>query len=371
MELNVTYGMDSGINTTTFEATKTETSDYYDSNENAACDNADVRKFGSFFLTLLYSIVLVLGLLGNILIICVLFKYSKTKTRSMTDMYLFNLAVMDLLFVFSLAFWAIYATEASWIFGDAMCKIVTAVSMTGFYGGIFFVTLMCIDRYLVVAHAVSVFRNTRVVYGRVACVAVWILSFCASLPEILFSTTFHFSNETWICTIEQKWTVFCYTEINVVGLFIPLLIIVVFYSLILNNLLRCKNRKEQKAVKLIFLVMCTFFICWTPYNIVLLLHALQLKGVIQDCATSINLDYALQITEPIAFAHCCLNPIIYAFVGKKYQQYLHNLLCEYALYRYLHKLFCQDSRVKRLSSVYSQSQASHENGPSTTLVISF
>ncbi|KAH1177277.1 hypothetical protein KIL84_010979 [Mauremys mutica] len=81
---------------------------YYDQDGAAPCSN-DVKHFASHFLPPLYSLVLIFGLVGNVLVVLILIKYKKL--RSMTDIYLLNLAISDLLFILSLPFWAYYAAR--------------------------------------------------------------------------------------------------------------------------------------------------------------------------------------------------------------------------------------------------------------------
>lgn len=38
-----------------------------------------------------------------------------------------------------------------------------------------------------------------------------------------------------------------------------------------------------------------------------------------------DLRLALSVTETVAFSHCCLNPLIYAFAGEKFRRYLYHL----------------------------------------------
>lgn len=52
------------------------------------------------------------------------------------------------------------------------------------------------------------------------------------------------------------------------------------------------------------------------------LHSLLDLQVFGDCKVSQHLDYALQVTESIAFLHCCFTPVLYAFSSRRFRQYL-------------------------------------------------
>ncbi|KAF5899804.1 C-C chemokine receptor type 4-like, partial [Clarias magur] len=112
----------------------------------------------SWFLPVLYSLFFVVGFLGNMLVLWVMLKDAQLKT--MTDVSLLNLAIADLLLIFTLPFLAHYARD-TWVFGNTMCTLVLGVYYIGFYAGIFFIVLMSINRYLAIAHAVFVLRIHR------------------------------------------------------------------------------------------------------------------------------------------------------------------------------------------------------------------
>lgn len=84
------------------------TTDEY-SYEYEPCIKDGVRSFGSSFLPTLYSLVFLLGLTGNTLVVLVLLNYKRLK--SMTDIYVLNLAISDLLFVLGLPFWSYFMAD--------------------------------------------------------------------------------------------------------------------------------------------------------------------------------------------------------------------------------------------------------------------
>ncbi|KAG5856809.1 hypothetical protein ANANG_G00011830 [Anguilla anguilla] len=169
-------------------ATTNEYSDYYSSNSEFTeqCNNSSVREFGRIFLPTLYSLVFIVGLLGNGLVAYVLLAYQR-KTMTMTDLCLLQLAVSDLLFIISLPFWSHYAAARNWPFGEFLCKTVTGLYLLGFYGSIFFMVLMSMDRYVVIVHAVTTARHRSMRVGMALCGVIWLISFCASLPTFLFT----------------------------------------------------------------------------------------------------------------------------------------------------------------------------------------
>ncbi|KAB5586597.1 hypothetical protein PHYPO_G00003520 [Pangasianodon hypophthalmus] len=300
-------------------------SEYYDAitnNDYQVCSNPNVSAFSQVFLPTLYSIVFIVGFIGNGLVLCVLVKYHQR--ANVTDVCLFNLALSDLIFLISLPFWGHYAAVNEWTFGDFMCHTVTALYMLGFYGSIFFMILMTLDRYAVIVHAqTSLFSKHRSVRASVAMAFfMWALSFAASLPTIVYSQAKN-ESDGWKCKEEYPegtaWKLFSYIELNIFGLIFPLSVMVFCYSRIIPILMAIKSQKRHKAVRLILVLVIVFFLFWTPYNIVIFMKFLHHLGYMTSCQWQQDLNMAMQWVETIAFSHCCLNPIIYAFVGQKFR----------------------------------------------------
>uniref|UniRef100_A0A8C0FYR8 G-protein coupled receptors family 1 profile domain-containing protein n=1 Tax=Chelonoidis abingdonii TaxID=106734 RepID=A0A8C0FYR8_CHEAB len=290
------------------------------------CQKADVKKFASRFLPPLYSLVLIFGLLGNALVVLILIKYKKL--RSMTDIYLLNLAISDLLFILSLPFWAYYAAR-EWDFGNAMCKILSGVYYAGFYSGIFFIILLTIDRYLAIVHAVFALKARTVTYGILTSVVIWVIAILASLPGFIFHSV-QKEGPHWTCSshypsnYEKEWRQFLILKMNILGLVIPFVIMIFCYIEIIKILLRRRNEKKHKAV-------------------------------------SSQLELAIQVTEAIAMIHCCINPVIYAFIGEKFRKYLYTFFQKHiAVYLCKHCPALHGDKLERVSSTYTPSTAEHD-----------
>ncbi|XP_059364659.1 C-C chemokine receptor type 5-like [Carassius carassius] len=316
----------------TVAATTSEYSDYYENTSDigSPCNNGNTKAFSEVFLPTLYSLVFIIGFIGNGLVVWVLIRYRQKS--NMTDVCLFNLALSDLLFLVSLPFWAHSAMDV-WIFGNFMCHFITGLFTLGQYGSIFFMVLMTLDRYVVIVHAHSIFsRNRSVKMGLVLASFVWMLSLFVSLPNIIFAKAKIEKNIKVSCKSEfpedTAWMSFTYLKMNLLTLVIPLIIMSYCYSQIIPTLLSIKSQKRHKVIKLILAVVAVYFLFWTPYNIVMFLMYLQKHDYLVACKWHTSLSLAMQWVETIAFCHCCLNPIIYAFAGQKFRRAVLKVLKE-------------------------------------------
>uniref|UniRef100_A0A8C6UU21 C-X3-C motif chemokine receptor 1 n=1 Tax=Neogobius melanostomus TaxID=47308 RepID=A0A8C6UU21_9GOBI len=306
------------------------------------------KRHGAYFLLILFTLFFLLGFVGNVLVLWVI--VCGVRLKSMTDVCLLNLAVADLLLVCTLPFLAHQAWD-QWRCGDAMCKLVLGIYNIVFYCGIFFICLMSIDRYLAIVHAIYAMRARTRSYGMIAAGVTWMAGFLASFPDNLFL-------QEECMEFRHFWRVFSVFKMNVMGLFVPLLIMGFCYSQILWRLMSSQTSKKQ-AIRLVLIVVIVFFCCWVPYNIASFFKALELLGVYTECASSQAIVLALQVTQAVSYSHSCLNPILYVFVGGKFKKHLIRLInqspCK--MCRFIKVLLPQD---RARGSVYSQTSSLDE-----------
>ncbi|KAA0702953.1 C-C chemokine receptor type 5 [Triplophysa tibetana] len=296
---------------------------YYNQEDNdngQPCNNGHTKAFSEVFIPSLYSIVFIIGFIGNGLVVWVLFRCRHKS--NMTDVCLFNLALSDLFFLVSLPFWA-HAAMADWIFGKFMCHTVTGLYMLGLYGSIFFMVLMTFDRYVIIVHPHSIFsrnRSAKMVVVLASC--VWMLSLFAAFPNIVSAQVYNETNNSLHCSsnLSEGWMSFSYLELNLLSLVLPLFIMGYCYARVIPTLISIKSKKRHKIVRLILAVVAVYFLFWTPYNVAIFLQFLHVNGYLQTCEWKTGLSLAMQWVETIAFSHCCLNPIIYGFVGEKFRR---------------------------------------------------
>ncbi|KAK7163670.1 hypothetical protein R3I93_007657 [Phoxinus phoxinus] len=295
------------------------------------CNKGNVIQFGAAFLPAFYYTNFLLSLVGNALVLYIIFKYEKLST--VTNIFLLNLVISDLIFASSLPFWAVYH-KSEWIFGRSLCKLVGSCYTIGFNSSILFLTLMTFDRYLAVVHAISAAQSRRNTYAFASAATVWMLSIFASIKDIVLYDVMDGSNGL-LCevtgyhqTILTKWELVGYYQQFLLFFLVPLVIVLYCYIRITIRIMSTRMMAKFRAVKLIFVIVFTFFICWTPYNVVILLKAIKTSvGDLNDCSEA--LDYALYITRNFAYLYCCISPVFYTFLGKKFQSHFLKLLSKH------------------------------------------
>ncbi|XP_043924349.1 chemokine-like receptor 1 [Protopterus annectens] len=299
----------------------------------------------------IYSITFLLGTSGNALVIWVAgFKMQ----RSVNSVWFLALATTDFLFSLFLPFYIVYIlSDFNWIFGRPMCKINSTFLFLNMFSSVFLLTMISIDRCISVVFPVwsQNYRKPKIAYF--VCVGAVILAFFLSLPSAVFRDTVTNHNNKTTCynnfllpdktelTHPNKGIVIASRHQVVVfirfifGFLLPLMIIVVCYSIIALKIAKNRLAKSRKPFRVIITIILTFFICWVPY------HMFNIFEIWHGHFSTKTLKMALPISTAIATANSFMNPILYVFMGQSFKK---------TLVSRLENAFTEDTAHSRLSS---------------------
>ncbi|XP_054853694.1 C-X-C chemokine receptor type 5 [Eublepharis macularius] len=287
------------------------------------------------FVPLVYLLIFVLGGLGNSLVLVIIWRYRHTRTTT-TEQFLFHLALANLLLVLTFPFGVVQCL-AGWVLGTFLCKVLSAINRVNFYSSSLLLGCVSVDRFLAVVYAVRTFQKRRGLSVHLTCLGVWLLSLLLTLPDFLFTEVWQESSNISLCHFQKDgihgsnaWlaTRFLY---HIVGFFLPSVLMCYCYTAIVRVLCRSQRLQRQKAVKMAILVTAVFLLCWSPYHVVIFLDTLT-KLEPSGCGMP-WLNTATIVSEMIGYSHCCLNPILYAFVGVRFRHDACRLLHDWGCLR--------------------------------------
>ena len=72
-------------------------------------------------------------------------------------------------------------------------------------------------------------------------------------------------------------------------------------------------------------VVAVFVACHLPYNAALLSHTAGLFSQ-RGCEVERRKLGVMAVSRSVAYLHCCLNPVLYAFVGVKFRRHFRKIL---------------------------------------------
>ncbi|XP_055964257.1 B2 bradykinin receptor [Sorex fumeus] len=263
---------------------------------------------------------------------------------TVAEVYLGSLAAADLLLACGLPFWAVtIAHHFDWLFGEALCRLVSALVSMNLYGSVYFLVLVSVDRYLALAKTLSLGRLRRVRWAKLHSLAVWGCALLLSAPMLAFRTLREYAAEghnVTVCLIAypgpqpaRAWPVATNVLLNTVGFLLPLAVIAfctrrILAALRSNDLQRFQAaRAERKATWLVLAVLLLFVLCWLPFQLSTFLDTLLRLDVLSGCRAELLVDVLTQVSSFVAYSNSCLNPLLYVLVGKRFRKKLAEVVC--------------------------------------------
>lgn len=346
------------------------------------CETVNNQKLEEVVRPFVHSAICVLGLLGNVLVIITYAFYKRAK--SMTDVYLLNVAFSDVIFVVALPL-IIYNDQYNWSMGTWACKLLRGIYSVNLYSGMLLLACISADRYIAIVMARRSFRmrSRALVYSRVICFAVWVLALGLSIPTLVYYETYGDNPQYFDYSLNLSETTadedtsggrrVCYFRFQgnetaqlmkvlvpslqiAVGFLLPLLVMGFCYSSIVVTLLRTRNFERHKAVRVVMAVVVVFIVCHLPYNVSLLYYTVVLFEL-RECSHEDAIAMTLTISETLAYLHSCLNPVLYAFIGVKFRNHFRKILEDLWC---IGKRYISSRRSSRVTSEFYVSRKSTE-----------
>ena len=300
-----------------------------DAVQNITGDLSGFERVMPYVILVCYSFICVFGLVGNGLVIYVIVMYAKMKT--VTNKYILNLALSDVLFLVMLPFMATTTMLGHWPFGFAMCKIYYVLYSINLFGGAFILCVMSADRYLAVCHPIRSLKYRKPGIALLLCLCIWTVSFLVMLPVILYSQTMENIEMEGKLTCGINWPkglsipsdkAFTWYSF-VLGFAIPVSLISVFYVLVIVRLrhvgpakrTREKQKSHRRVTRLVLTVVTVYIVCWLPH------WCFQVHLVFND-VNDAHKDMVLLVNffTILCFSNSMLNPFLYAFISENFRK---------------------------------------------------
>ncbi|XP_052389673.1 delta-type opioid receptor-like [Carassius gibelio] len=277
-------------------------------------------------ITALYSVICVVGLLGNILVMYGVVRYTKLKTA--TNIYIFNLALADALATSTLPFQSAKYLMNTWPFGELLCKIVIAIDYYNMFTSIFTLTMMSVDRYIAVCHPVRALEFRTPIKAKIINVCIWILSSAVGVPVMIMAVTKVTNQGAIVCMLkfpEPDWYWDTVTKICVFifAFVVPVLVITVCYGLMILRLRSVrifsgskeKDRNMRRITRMVLVVVAAFIICWTPIHIFIIV-----KTLVDISQKNPFVIASWHLCIALGYTNSSLNPVLYAFLDENFKR---------------------------------------------------
>ncbi|XP_032641286.1 cysteinyl leukotriene receptor 2 isoform X1 [Chelonoidis abingdonii] len=294
-------------------------------------DNCSIDDFKHAVYPTIYLTIFALSIFGNGLSIYVFLKLYRKKTP--VNVFMLNLAISDLLFVWTLPFRATYyLMKSRWVFGDIFCRIVSYSLYVNMYCSIYFLTVLSIVRFVAIVHPFKHLKLIAIKYSRIICAVIW--GFVMTVASVLLFRECIGKDYPRKCLDLQEETVQKLLVMNyivlIVGFLLPFCTIICCYVLAIKALLKPRVPKakvrasHKKAVSTIIITLFMFLLCFLPYHILRTVYLLEnFKAFMANCCNL--LAEGAVIAHSLAAMNSCLDPVLYYFAGENFKERLKSI----------------------------------------------
>ncbi|XP_067586231.1 neuromedin-U receptor 2 [Pseudorca crassidens] len=286
--------------------------------------------------SVVYTLIFVVGVVGNLLVCLVILRHQTMKTP--TNYYLFSLAVSDLLVLLLGMPLEVYEMWRNYpfLFGPVGCYFKTAFFETVCFASVLSITAVSVERYVAILHPFRAkLESTRRRALRILGL-VWGFSVLLSLPN----TSIHgielryFPNGSFVpgsatCTIIKPMWIYSFIIQVTSFLFyiLPMTVISVLYYLMGLKLKKDQpleadevtaniQRPSRKSVtKMLFVLVLVFAICWAPFHIDRLFFSFVEEWT-ESLAAVFNLIHV--VSGVLFYLSSAVNPIIYNLLSRRF-----------------------------------------------------
>lgn len=307
-----------------------------------------------------YGVTMVLGLLGNVGLICIITR--RKEKVNVTGIFICNLSFSDILVcVFCLPFTVVYTLMDHWVFGSLLCRLVPFIQCTSVTVSVLSLVFIALERHQLIINP-SGWKPT-MAQAQVALVLIWILACFTSSPFLVFQLL---TNEPYVNdhqpyletsnadnsstpTAGSQYFEAClehwpsqqhrlaYTTWLLLFQYCgPLLLVLLCYVRVFARLRQRKDMLDRariadgqrmhhsRRINIMLLALITAFaICWLPLTI---FNAVSDWD--QEALPVCNHNLLFSLCHLLAMSSTCINPVIYGFLNSNFRQEVREALLQ-------------------------------------------
>ncbi|XP_043253428.1 neuropeptides capa receptor-like [Colletes gigas] len=298
-------------------------------------------------ITLVYVVIFVSGVVGNITTCIVIRKHPNMQTTP--NCYLFNLAVSDLLLLITgiptelSTLWEQYP----WKWGLIVCKLRMFFAETSYYVSVLTIVAFSLERYSAICYPLRRYASGVKVPIRII-LATWLAAFVFAVPFGIFTTVIYieyppesreYLEDSAFCNIVIL--PFLLIELYCCFFFLlPMAFMVVIYVQIglrirsssleqtVEGSVHGETKQAQSRtaiIRVLSAVVVAFFICWAPFHTQRLLYTYREQI---PSFSSIN-DWLYPLGGCLYYISTVINLILYNAMSTKYRNAFKETLCCY------------------------------------------
>lgn len=278
----------------------------------------------------LYTVIFILGIFGNVLVCYVVFRNRAMQT--VTNLFITNLALSDILLCgLAVPFTPLYTFLGKWVFGKIICHLVPYAQGISVYISTLTLTSIAIDRFFVIIYPFH--PRMKLSTCIIIIMSIWIFSILVTLPYGIYMFYNDTNNEMHLC--EEKWPSENFRKIfggltTTLQFVIPFFIMAFCYtcvSLRLKDRARSKpgnknSRKEEadrerkrRTNRMLIAMVVIFLVSWLPLNAINIINDFNI-----NFGNWIYYYLCFFMVHALAMSSTCYNPFLYAWLNENFRK---------------------------------------------------
>uniref|UniRef100_A0A1I8HR20 G_PROTEIN_RECEP_F1_2 domain-containing protein n=1 Tax=Macrostomum lignano TaxID=282301 RepID=A0A1I8HR20_9PLAT len=232
-----------------------------------------VHSFGTAsraFIWAAFFAIMCISIVGNSLVIWVIVAH--TKMRIITNFFLLNLSISDLMVVtLQVVPNVIYTLEQNWKFGLFYCRVSNFMTTFSISLSVFTFMAIAIERYVVIMHPLRPRPKRLAIIASIA--FIWAFSMVTAAPPAIFSELQVNEKMFTNCNIAAKVFVAYNYVLMTLQYLVPVIVVGIAYIIIGIRLWTQQpigeqtQAQEETIVLMMITVVVIFALCWLPYQI--------------------------------------------------------------------------------------------------------
>nr|WHE05390.1 neuropeptide Y receptor [Hemidactylus flaviviridis] len=274
-----------------------------------------------------YSLIILLGFIGNSLVIYMIVRYKTMRT--VTNFFIANLALADLMVdTLCLPFTLAYTLLDEWKFGAVLCHLVSYAQALSVHVSTLTLTVIALDRYRCIVFHLDSRISKKISFTIIT--ITWLVAAVLASPLAIFRE-YRYEEipliNLKIAVCSEKWpsenrdaTIYSLSML-LLQYVLPLSIICYAYIRIwikLKSHISPTSRNDsqcrrRKTTKMLVMVVVVFAVSWLPFHIFQLAIDLDLVLIFDE--------YKLLYTvfHVVAMCSTFANPLLYGWMNKNYR----------------------------------------------------
>ncbi|XP_072284427.1 ovarian cancer G-protein coupled receptor 1 [Pyxicephalus adspersus] len=264
-----------------------------------------------------YVIVFVIGLPANCL--SLYYGYLQIKAKNELGIYLVNLTLADLLYIFSLPFWLQYVIQHdNWTYNETMCKICGILLYENIYISVAFLCCISMDRYLALVHPFRFHKLRTMKAAIIISIVIWMKELMTSYiffehgevskdPDSHIVCFEHYPIKDWEHSINY-YRFFA-------GFLFPISLLLFSYCRIFKVVRKSQGTQSRRKLQIKQLVLSTvmiFLICFGPYHILVVIRSL----LENNCSFASKIFNTYHFSLLLTSFNCVADPMLYCFASE-------------------------------------------------------